>query len=133
GLDRRGTQDAMTLPPAISLALAATGSNPRGLASEARGAGHEIFLEVPLEPLGDPVDYPDSHMLRVEDAVRENVDRLEWLMAQFNMYAGVAIIGGERFAADPGALAPVVAEFARRGLMLLDNGEATASAAADAA
>lgn len=132
GLGRTGTQQAIDrLPPEISLALAPYGSNLRSVAADARAAGHEIFLQVPFEPFDFPANDPGEHTLLVDAAPGDNIDRLEWLMTQFNMYAGIVTYAGGRFTGDAAALAPVVQELARRGLMFLDDGASARSVTAD--
>ncbi|MCW5718310.1 MAG: divergent polysaccharide deacetylase family protein [Bauldia sp.] len=132
GLGRAGTQLAIdVLPPEISLALAPYGANLRTVASDARAAGHEIFLQVPLEPFDFPANDPGEHTLIVDDPAAANIDRLEWLMTQFNMYAGVVTYAGGRFTGEAEALQPLVGELARRGLMFVDDGASARSVSAN--
>jgi len=132
GLGRTGTQQAIdVLPPEVSLALAPYGANLRSVAADARAAGHEIFLQVPLEPFDFPANDPGEHTLIVDDPAATNIDRLEWLMTQFNMYAGIVTYAGGRFTGEAAALQPVVDELARRGLMLVDDGASARSVTAD--
>jgi polysaccharide deacetylase 2 family uncharacterized protein YibQ len=132
GLGRAGTDQAIAqLPPEVSLALAPYGSDLRAVASDARSAGHEIFLQVPFEPFDFPANDPGEHTLLVDDAADQNIDRLEWLMTQFTMYAGIITYAGGRFTGDAAALQPVVEELGRRGLMFLDDGASARSVTAD--
>ena len=132
GLGRTGTQQAIEmLPPEVSLALAPYGANLRTVAADAREAGHEIFLQVPLEPFDFPANDPGEHTLIVDDPAATNIDRLEWLMTQFGMYAGIVTYAGGRFTGEAAALQPLVDELARRGLMLVDDGASARSVTAD--
>ncbi|MGV8840317.1 MAG: divergent polysaccharide deacetylase family protein [Bauldia sp.] len=133
GLGRSTQQAISLLPPEVSLALAPYGSNLRSLAADARAAGHEIFLQVPFEPFDFPANDPGEHTLLVDAAPADNIDRLEWLMTQFNMYAGIVTYAGGRFTGEAAALEPVVTELARRGLMFLDDGASARSVTADVA
>src|SRR5579871_2983732 len=56
GISSSATADALKLPGAVSLAFAPYGSDLDAVASRARGEGHEILLQVPMEPF----DYPDN-------------------------------------------------------------------------
>ena len=46
----------MKLPPAVTLAFAPYGAEPGKLVERARSLGHEVLLQIPLEPF----DYPDN-------------------------------------------------------------------------
>lgn len=134
GINTAGTERALDLlPPEISLALAPYGDDLAEWAGRARAEGHEIFLQVPLEPLDFPVTDPGPQTLLVDDAPAENIARLHWLMARFTAYAGVMTYAGGRFNTEPDAMAPVVDELAGRGLMLVDDGGTAASRAAEVA
>jgi len=98
GINQASTELALSeLPGAVSLALAPYGSNLGAWAAQAREAGHELFLQVPLEPFDFPVTDPGPHTLLADDPAADNVDRLRWLMAQFTTYAGVVSYAGGRF------------------------------------
>ena len=52
GLGEAVTQAAVDrLPPGVTLAFTPYGSSLQGLVSTARAKGHEVLLEVPMEPL----------------------------------------------------------------------------------
>lgn len=134
GINRTGTEQALSvLPGEITLALAPYGSNLPGWAAQARQAGHEILLQIPLEPFDFPTTDPGEHTLLVDDPVTVNLDRLAWLMSQFESYAGVVTYAGGRFTADESALRPFVQELGGRGLMLVDDGASARSRTADVA
>src|SRR5690606_38563163 len=57
GLSEATTNEAITaLPGSVTLAFAPYGGNLNALADLARTGGHELMLEIPLEPF----DYPQS-------------------------------------------------------------------------
>lgn len=125
GLNDAGTNQAIDLLPGqVSLALAPYGTDLQGWAVRAREAGHEVFLQVPFEPLDFPAVDPGPHTMLVDAPVAENLDRLSWLMSQFTTYAGIVTYAGQRFTAETAALEPIIAEIERRGLMLVDDGAA---------
>lgn len=119
------------LPGEVSFAMAPYGSNLATWAARSREAGHELLLQVPLEPFDFPASDPGPHTLLVDAPLAENLDRLAWLMSQFTNFAGLATYAGGRFLADQAAMDALVAELAGRGLMLLDDGSATQSRAND--
>src|SRR5262249_49928303 len=56
GVSSSGTAEALKLPAAVSLAFAPYGTDLDRVAARARGDGHEILLQLPMEPF----DYPDN-------------------------------------------------------------------------
>src|SRR5690606_12235437 len=93
----------------------------------ARGAGHEVMLQIPLEPFDYPDNDPGPHTLLTSLPPAENVKRLRWLMGRFTGYAGVTNHMGAKFTAAQEALLPVLDEINRRGLIYLDDGTAARS------
>jgi hypothetical protein len=85
----------------------------------------------------EPFDYPDNDpgpqtLLTALDA-GQNVDRLHWLMSRFQGYVGIASVMGARFTASESALAPVLRETAKRGLIYVDDGSSPRSLASQIA
>ena len=132
GLDRATTDSALSrLPPGVSLGIAPYGADLSAIAARARGAGHEIWLQAPMQGVAGPD--PGPHTLTVEASAAKNQDSLHWLMARFTGYVGVANYLGARFTADPTAVSPVLSEIARRGLVYLDDGSSAQSKVGDLA
>jgi uncharacterized protein len=131
GLDAATTQAAISrLPGAVSLGLAPYGSDLAGVAERARGAGHEIWLQAPMQGFGPD---PGPHTLKTGVSAAENEEALHWLMARFPGYVGVENYLGAKFTADADAATPVLAEIARRGLIYLDDGSSALSKVEDLA
>src|SRR5258705_11660580 len=85
----------------------------------------------------EPFDYPDNDpgpqtLLTSLDA-GQNVDRLQWLMSRFQGYVGIVNAMGARFTAAEQALAPVLREASKRGLIYIDDGSAVPSLASQIA
>jgi polysaccharide deacetylase 2 family uncharacterized protein YibQ len=134
GIDPAGTTQAIdSLPGAVTLAFAPYGDGLAKNVADARTAGHEILLQVPLEPFNYPQTDPGINTLTVKATPAENLSRLRWFLGRLTSYVGVVNYMGARFTAQPGALAPVMAEIGKRGLLYLDDGSSTRSTAADAA
>lgn len=134
GLSPESTSSAIhTLPGSISLAFAPYGANVEREAAEAREAGHETFLQAPMEPIGYPADNPGVHTLLTSASAAENIDHLHWLMSRFTGYVGVTNFLGAKFTASSDALAPVLSEIASRGLSYVDDGTSPRSLVRDLA
>ena len=134
GLNAEGTTGAISrLPAAVTLGFAPYGGDLDREAAEAREAGHEIWLQAPMEPFGGAGDNPGAHTLLAAASDAENLDALHWLMARFSGYVGVVNYLGGKFTADSRALAPALAEIASRGLDYLDDGSSPRSLAREIA
>lgn len=119
------------LPAAVSLAFLPYGSEAERAAARARDAGHEIFLQLPMEPFDYPDSDPGPQTLLTALKGPENADRLAWALARFPGYVGVANFMGSKLMADA-AFEPILREIGARGLGFLDDGTAPKPAAAPA-
>ena len=92
------------------------------LVARARGEGHEVLLQVPMEPFDYPDNDPGPQTLLTSLAPQQNIDRLYWLMSRFQGYVGIINMMGARFTASEQSFAPVLRETAKRGLIFVDDG-----------
>ena len=97
--------------------------------ARARGEGHEVLLQVPMEPFDYPDNDPGPQTLLTSLEPSQNIDRLHWLMSRFQGYVGITNYMGARFTATEQALAPVLREAGKRGLIYLDDGSSQRSLA----
>ncbi|GLQ54330.1 divergent polysaccharide deacetylase family protein [Devosia nitrariae] len=134
GINEAGSVEAIDrLPDAVSLAFAPYGRALEDVAATARRAGHEIFLEIPLEPFDYPDNDPGPQTLLTGAEPRANLDKLFWLLSRFGGYAGVVNNMGARFTASGVDFAPVMEELGLRGLGYLDDGSSNRSLSAQLA
>jgi len=134
GISAKGTALAIQqLPPAVTLAFAPYESDVAKWVAEARRQGHEVLLEVPMEPYDFPDSDPGPHTLRTGEGEDANTQHMVWALTRFTGYAGVTNNQGGRFLADSEALEPVMTYLTRRGLMFYDDGSTAKSAAPDIA
>lgn len=130
GLSRTATEAAIDrLPPNVTLAFAPYGEEIGPLAARARQAGHEIVLQVPLEPYDYPDNDPGPHTLLTGLSTDQNRDRLHWVMGRFIGYVGVLNYMGARFTSSDAALRPILGELRDRGLVYVDDGASPRSIA----
>jgi polysaccharide deacetylase 2 family uncharacterized protein YibQ len=134
GISARQTAAALEkLPPQVTLAFAPYSDDVQHWVSEARRLGHEVLLEVPMEPFDFPDSDPGPHTLRAAVSEETNTERLTWSLTRFTGYAGVTNLLGGRFLADSDSLAPVMTFLARRGLLFFDSSPESRSVAPDVA
>jgi polysaccharide deacetylase 2 family uncharacterized protein YibQ len=128
GISQRTTAEALAkLPGAVSFAFAPYGADLERLAARARSDGHEVFLQVPMEPLDYPENDPGPQTLLTSLTSDRNIERLHWSMGRFQGYAGIVNYMGGKFTATENALLPVLRETHRRGLMVVDDGSSARS------
>jgi polysaccharide deacetylase 2 family uncharacterized protein YibQ len=131
GLSQTGTQRALdTLPEDITLAFAATGNSLFRWMPVARRGGHEILLQVPLEPFDYPDNNPGRLTLVSRDSAAANLKRLHEAMGRMTNYTGIMNYLGGRFLADSDALEPVMKDISSRGLLFLDDASSAQSLSA---
>ena len=130
GLGEAVTQAAVDrLPPGVTLAVTPYGSSLQGLVSTARAKGHEVLLELPLEPYDYPDNDPGQDTLLTGTTAEENPARLRRVLAKVTGYAGLINSQGAKFLASEDALRALLSATAGRGLYFVDSGEAEQSIA----
>eukprot|EP01035_Chromulina_nebulosa_P019048 gene19049-24870_t len=134
GISGNATQAAIQrLGPTVSLAFAPYGSDLERQVARAREDGHEVLLHAPMEPFDYPDNDPGPHTLLSSQTSEQTVERLHWVMGQFQGYVGLINFMGGRFTSNEAALSPVMRELAARGLLYIDDGSSGRSLAAQTA
>jgi polysaccharide deacetylase 2 family uncharacterized protein YibQ len=134
GLSQTGTQQAIArLPAEVTLAFAPQGNSLDRWMQAARRKGHELVLQVPLEPFDYPNVDPGRNTLTVEASPDENAARLHKALSRITNYTGIMNYMGARFVADQKAMAPLMEELGERGLLYLDDGTSARTTAPDLA
>jgi len=122
GLNEKLTRKAIAdLPASVTFAFAPYGSNLQAQVDRARDGGHEVFLQLPMEPVGFPGTNPGPKTLQADADAKANGDNLLWHLSRFAGYAGVINYMGGRFLSSPNALRPILTEVKRRGLSYIED------------
>lgn len=123
GISQTSTQAAInTLPGSITLAFAPYGNSLTRWMQQARKRGHELLLQVPMEPLDFPANNPGPHTLLAAADFEENLANLHWSMSRITNYVGVSNYLGNKILQQPASLSPIFAELAQRGVLFFDDG-----------
>ncbi|MFT3988421.1 divergent polysaccharide deacetylase family protein [Aestuariivirga sp.] len=123
------TQATNDLPADITFGFAPYGDDLQTQVNRARAQGHEVMLQLPMEPVGYPGNNPGPNTLVTASGDADNLKALRWNMSRFAGYTGVVNYMGTRFLADAKSLQPVMQELNARGLLFLeDQGSAVSTA-----
>lgn len=122
GLNAKLTRKAIDeLPGDITLGFAPYGENLQDQVNRARAGGHEIMLQVPMEPAGFPATNPGPKTLLSDASSQDNLAALRWHMSRFAGYSGITNYMGARLLVSEDALKPVMQEVRARGLVYLED------------
>ncbi len=122
GLSSAATEAAINqLPPPITLSFTPYSRRLDQWVSLARTGGHEVMLDLPMEPTSYPDDDPGPQALLTALSPAQNLERLKWTLDRASGYVGVATVMGSRFTTSEEALLPVLEALKEQGLIFLDN------------
>lgn len=110
------------LPADVSLAFTSYGPELGEDVAAVRAKGHEVLLEVPLEPEDYPTTDPGVHTLTTDASFNKNTKRLAWHLSRFTGYAGLISTHGSKFLADRNDVTFLVRRARDRGLFFVDAG-----------
>jgi uncharacterized protein len=129
GIGAKATAAAIEqLPSAITLAFVPVAFKAQQSVNEARRRGHEVLLQIPMEPYDYPDSDPGPNTLRVGQRQDDNLERLTLAATRVTGYAGLMNLAGSRFMTDADSLIPILTFAARRGLLFFDSGVSPQSA-----
>lgn len=115
GLTRR----AIGLPVPVTLAFLPYADDLDGLTAAAQRRGHEIFLHLPMEPIGTPNPGPNAILVSLGPDELER--RLAWAFERVPRATGFNNHMGSRATSDPGTMLKVLQEARRHGLSFVDS------------
>ena len=125
GLNAASTKAAIErLPPDVTLSFVPYADNLQGWIDLARANGHEVLLEVPMEPNDYPSNDPGPYTLMAAGQPPETIKRLDWLLSRASGYFGVSNYLGGKFLASDAAVGVFSGQLKARGLAFVDDGSA---------
>jgi polysaccharide deacetylase 2 family uncharacterized protein YibQ len=123
GLSSAATRAAFErMPPEVALSFNPYGDKTRDWMAQARRAGHEVLLDLPMEPTSPVEGDPGPRALRTQFGSQQNLDSLAWILGRGEEAIGLVASMGSRFLASPSDIGPILDEVASRGLIFVDNG-----------
>jgi polysaccharide deacetylase 2 family uncharacterized protein YibQ len=123
GQETEPTKNAIDrLPGAVTLAFSPYAPRLGDWLQQARHRGHEVLVDLPMEPKDYPQENPGNRALLTTASGGENLARLEWVMSRGVGYVGLAAMMGSRYLATPASLKPTFEAIKSRGLLFVGNG-----------
>lgn len=132
GLNADRTERTAALPGPLTMAFIPYGEGLEAQTALAADRGHEIFLHLPMEP-SDPAIDPGPHALLESLSPAQFARELAWNLDRFEGYVGVNNHMGSLLTRNAEAMAIVMAELHRRGLVFIDSVTTAESLAYDIA
>jgi polysaccharide deacetylase 2 family uncharacterized protein YibQ len=118
GTSKAATEAAIKLPENITLSFSPYARNVESWATAARVTGHEVMLDLPLQPADYPASDPGPYGLLTDSTPEANEKKLQWLLSRFGAFTGVLTPLNDGFVNDTAALAGLFDAVARRGLIM---------------
>lgn len=125
GLNTPATRAAIeALPPEVTLSFSAYAEGLQGWIDLARADGHEVLLELPMEPEDYPQNDTGPYTLLAGSDIDELDRRMNWLLGRATGYYGVSNYLGAAFFASDASMTPFMQRLRSRGLAFIDDGQA---------
>ena len=123
GLNSRITERAINqLPSEVTLSFVPSSENLQGWINMARAKGHEVLIEIPMEPFDYPDNDPGPQTIMSNLSVEENQRRLENSLGRAAGYFGVTNYLGGKLASSSQMSIAVMKLLKARGLGFVSDG-----------
>lgn len=125
GLNAVTTRAAIErLPADVTLSFVPYAEGLQGWIDLARAQGHEVMIEIPMEPTGYPDNDPGPYTLLNSAGADDIQGKLNWLLGRATGYFGVTNYLGDRFVTSDAGMTAFMGVLRQRGLAFLDDGTA---------
>ena len=122
GIDEQATKVAIeVLSSEVTLSFSPYAKNLKELIKQARTAGHEVLIDLPLESKQFPAMDSGPYTLLTLLSKEDNLKRLNFVLSRASGYIGVTGYMGEKFANSPSHMLPIMKELKKRGLVYVDT------------
>jgi uncharacterized protein len=126
GLNARITERAINqLPAEITLSFVPNSENLQAWVNKARAQGHEVMIEIPMEPFDYPDNDPGPQTLMSTGDWGENARKLDYILSRTTGYFAVTNYLGGRFAGSANS-ANFMKSMKSRGIGFISDGSAPA-------
>jgi polysaccharide deacetylase 2 family uncharacterized protein YibQ len=125
GLNEQTTRDAIdSLPPEVTLSFVPYANNLQIWIDLARAKGHEVMIEVPMQPTNYPSNDPGPQTLMANSKAEDLQAHIEWALSRATGYFGVINYQGGAFFKDMNGVTLFTGALKSRGIAFIDDGQA---------
>ncbi len=123
GLNAVTTRAAIErLPAEVTLSFVPYAENLQSWIDQARAQGHEVLLEMPMEPTGYPNNDPGPYTLLAGGGPDDVEAKMDWLLSRATGYFGVTNYLGDRFAGSDAGMGAFLGYLRQHGVAFVDDG-----------
>lgn len=123
GLNAATTRAAIErLPAEVTLSFVPYADGLQAWIDLARAHGHEVMIELPMEPTGYPDNDPGPHTLLANAGADDVEAKLDWLMSRATGYFAMTNYLGDRFATSDEGVGTLMGMLRQRGIAFIDDG-----------
>lgn len=127
GLNPATTREAIDqLPPEVTLSFVPYTTGLQGWIDLARASGHEVMIEVPMQPSNYPDDDPGPQTLMANATTDDLTAHLNWALSRATGYFAVSNYQGSAFFKDRAGTQTFLSNLKSRGIAFIDDGQAKA-------
>ena len=123
GLNAVTTRAAIErLPPEVTLSFVPYAEGLQGWIDLARAQGHEVMIEMPMEPTGYPANDPGPYTLLAAADAADITAKMNWLLGRATGYFAVTNYLGDRFQSSDVGMNAFMGVLRARGVAFIDDG-----------
>ena len=131
GLNPATTKQAIQqLPAAVTLSFVPYTANLQSWIDQARAAGHEVMIEVPMQPVNYPDNDPGPQTLLANARNDDLTAHMLWALSRATGYFAVSNYQGAAFFKDKAGFSTFLSTLKARGIGFIDDGQARDAAGA---
>ncbi|EGF92269.1 divergent polysaccharide deacetylase family protein [Asticcacaulis biprosthecium C19] len=125
GLNPTATRQAIDqLPPEVTLSFVPYTQGLQGWIDLARASGHEVIVEVPMQPTNYPDTDPGPQTLMANAKSDELQNKLAWSLSRATGFFAVSNYQGSAFLKDKAGAQTFMSVLKSRGVAFIDDGQA---------
>lgn len=125
GLNPATTKEAIDkLPPQVTLSFVPYTSGLQGWIDLARASGHEVIIEVPMQPVNYPDNDPGPQTLMANARTDDLVAHVNWALSRCTGYFALMNYQGGAFFKDKAGVGTLMSNLKSRGVSFIDDGQA---------
>ncbi|RZJ44765.1 MAG: divergent polysaccharide deacetylase family protein [Brevundimonas sp.] len=123
GLNAVTTRAAIErLPAEVTLSFVPYAEGLQGWIDLARAQGHEVMIEMPMEPTGYPANDPGPYTLLASADAADVTAKMNWLLSRATGYFAVTNYLGDRFMTSDEGMNAFMGMLRSRGVAFIDDG-----------